>query len=308
MWRVLDFLQLASFKRRWMQSHAQLPTPLVLDERCVRVFFGSRDGRGYSHVGWVDLRLIGEPLRVEVIDVSEEPVLTPGPIGFFDEHGVFPSCVVQHDGRFLLYYIGWNKGCEAPLFYTSIGVAASDDGRSFRKLSRAPLLSRSEVDPCLVTSPHVYKDDGTWRMTYVSGIGWFRDAQGRLQSRYHIKSAIGSSPFDWVREGQIAIDLSDGETNIARSSVLKRSDGTYEMWFSVVDAVTGKYRIGYAMSDDATEWARNDLRSGFGQAPLFASEMMCYPSNFVTASGRFMLFNGNAFGSSGFAIARWEQP
>lgn len=305
MWEVLEFVELASFRRPWMLTHAQLPTPLPLGGDLVRVFFASRDLRQYSHVGYVDLLFDVASSSIAVTDVCPEPVLAPGPIGFFDEHGVFPSCIVPYEGRLLLYFIGWNKGSEAPLFYASIGMAESLDGRKFTRVSPAPLFSRSAVDPCLVTSPHVFRDGDTWRMTYVSGFEWYRDEVGYLRSRYDIKSAVGSDPFEWSRCGSVAVGLQNGETNVARSSVVKLTNNKYAMWFSYVHRDVGKYRIGYAESTDAVTWSRDDQRSGVDRLPSFASEMMCYPSVFLLSGAMFMLFNGNNFGAEGFGIARW---
>lgn len=287
-----------------MVSHAQLPTPMVLGEGLVRVFFASRDARQYSSIAFVDVQIGSED--VEVVSVSRLPVLSPGPIGYFDEHGVFPSCVVRDRGKWLMYFIGWNKGYEAPLFYASIGLAESDDGENFQRIGVAPMLARSTHDPCLVTSPHVIDLGNRWLMTYVSGIGWHRDAQGRLQSRYHIKLARGNSPREFVREGQVAIDLADGETNVARSSVISLRAGLLGMWFSYVHSSIGKYRLGYAESTDGIHWSRNDSNAGVSDTPDFASEMMCYPAVFEVSGSRYLLVNGNGFGAQGFGIAVWR--
>lgn len=305
MWTFERFFHLRELAQPWMVSHMQLPTPLVLPGGAVRVFFASRDSRQYSHIGFVDLGR-GVDGRLEVLSVASEPVLVPGPIGHFDEHGVFPSCALRRDGSVLLYYIGWNKGCEAPLFYASIGVAESHDGSHFEKLSPSPVLARSPVDPCLVTSPWVMQDGERLTMTYVSGIGWYRDAQGRLQSRYHIKSARGVSPLEWIRQGDVAIDLGEDETNVARSTVLCRGEAQYAMWFSYVRKSVGAYRIGYAESRDGLLWHRKDSASGIQALPPGADQMMCYPAVFELGQELYMLYNGNGFGSEGFGLLRWR--
>jgi hypothetical protein len=304
MWEFKPFLALDSFGRTWMHSHAQLPTPMLVDSQTVRVFFASRDKRQYSSIGFVDLRIEGD--SVTVSRTCEHPVMSPGPLGYFDEHGVFPSCIVRDGDRWLMYFIGWNKGFESPMFYASIGVASSQDGEVFQRLGDAPLLSRSGCDPCLVTSPNVIQYNGRWLMTYVSGIGWFRDDDSRLLSRYHIKLAEGSSPLDWERNGHVAIDLRHGETNAARSSVFEVRKGVLGMWFSFVHSAIGRYRIGYAESTDGLYWHREDAASGISDLPDFGSEMLCYPAVFELDGQRWMLVNGNGFGARGFGIARWK--
>lgn len=277
---------------------------MLITDHLVRVFFATRDLNQHSSIAFVDIDISSK--NFDVIATSKQPTLSPGPIGFFDEHGIFPSCIIRYDDKWLMYFIGWNKGHEAPLFYASIGLAESDDGVTFRRTSSAPLLARSEHDPCLVTSPNVISFGGRWLMTYVSGIGWHRDSQNRLQSRYHIKSAQGNSPLSFNREGAVAIDLAAGETNVARSSVITLPSGRLGMWFSYVNSTIGKYRLGYAESNNGATWTRDDSRAGIAHLPDFGSEMLCYPAVFQTIGKRFLLVNGNNFGSQGFGLALWR--
>lgn len=302
MWKKIAFYSLPEGRPERAHSHAQLPTALVLEDR-VRVFFAARNASQHSSVDFVDLSLDGE--RVIFSAYSDHPVLTPGGIGTFDEHGVFPASILKHGGKYFMYYIGWNQGIEAPLFYASIGLAVSEDGEKFVKYSAAPVMSRSEHDPCLVTSPHVYIEDGLWRMTYVSGVGWSRKTDGTLQSHYHIKYAESVDGVAWRRDGVVAIDFAPGETNIARSWVVKSADNFYKMWFSFVSATIGKYRIGYAESRDGKVWQRNDAKAGIDVDDMQAREMICYPCVFQFAGKAYMVYNGDNFGKSGFGVAVW---
>lgn len=306
-WQKIGFFALPRGKHTWMQSHAQLPTPMVINDGLVRVFFATRTTSQRSHVAYVDLVISADGENVCVERISSGPTLSPGPCGYFDEHGVFPSCVVHFNGVYYLYFIGWTQGVEAPLFYASVGLAISEDGLNFERDSSAPLLARSEHDPCLVTSPHVYVDDSGWRMSYVSGIKWSRNADGGLQSHYHIKLAKGSGPRQWLRDGQIAIDFAPGETNIARPAVVKDQYGFYRMWFSYVHADIGKYRVGYAESVNGTDWVRKDNLAGVGLDSEECREMVCYPAVFKLAGRYYMLYNGDQFGKAGFCIAKGEE-
>lgn len=299
MWKKIFFYHLPA-ELPAAVSHAQLPTVLCFAD-FVRVFFAARDERQYSSIYSVDLALQGDEVRV----LSKVPTLclAPGEIGQFDEHGVFPASIIAIEGRYHLYFIGWNKGATPPLFYAAIGLAFSDDGLKFRRYSVAPIMGRSEHDPCLVTSPNVYRDGESYRMTYVSGVKWTRESYG-LQSHYHIKHAVSSNGIDWLREGRIAIDFAQGETNIARSTVVKNGDDSYEMWFSYVNQQVGRYRIGYASSSDGWSWKRNDRLAGIDVDLEACKEMICYPCVFDFHGSRYMLFNGDAFGRDGFGMAR----
>lgn len=284
----------------WMRSHAQVPIADHISGDLYRVYFASRSEDQISRIGWVVVDL-GTSMRL--LEIGTSPVLEPGDIGTFDEHGVFPSCIVNSDNGKLLYYIGWNKGYRAPLFYASIGLAISTDGgQSWQKCSSAPILSRSKHDPCLVTSPHVLWHSGRFRMTYVSGIRW-KQVSGTLKSYYHIKYADSVDGVEWNRDGRIVIDFADeSESNVGRSWVVQGAKRCH-MWFGYVRD-GGSYRMGYAHSLDFLTWVRDDRAAGIDVSTSgWDSEMICYPSIVTHGGCAFMFYNGNRFGKDGFGVA-----
>lgn len=285
--------------RPWMRTHASVPTPFQLDGSRYRVFFSGRDEANHSHVGFFDVDL-NDPHRI--LAASPDAVVAPGPMGCYDAEGVYAESAVRHGQQVWLYTIGVTTGHTSPLFYASIGVAASDDGgTTFRKRTAAPIMQRSEFDPCLVTAPFVLHDEGRWRMWYVSGAEWKREAHG-LQSRYFVKYAESDDGVEWRRDGRVCLDLQGDETNIARLWVV-RDGGLYRGWYSVGARRAG-YRIGYAESADGLEWTRLDDRAGIAPSiEGFDSEAQAYPA-VVKHDGRwFMFYNGNSFGREGVALA-----
>ncbi|MEW6096965.1 MAG: hypothetical protein AB1567_10670 [bacterium] len=283
----------------WMESHAQLPTVDYIGGEIYRVYFASRDKHQKSHIGYIELDIT---CPTKILNLSQEPVLEPGPIGFFDEHGVYPSSIVSADGKKYLYYIGWNKGAEPPLFYASIGLSISEDGgRTFYKYSKAPIMARSEYDPCLVTSPFVMIENGRWKMWYTSGIRW-EVIDEIPQSYYHIKYAESKDGINWIRKGTIAIDFkTEKEKNIARPCVLKENS-LYKMWYSYNQGLG--YRIGYAESKDGITWIRKDKEAGITISDSgWDSEVIAYPYVFRHKDKKYMLYNGNKFGKEGFGLA-----
>ena len=232
-------------KVEWERSHCQLPTAIKLNENLVRVFYASRDKMQRSRVGYFDFDFDDE----KVIDKSTRPILDVGAIGTFDEHGIYPSSVIKVEDTFYMYYIGWNRGIEAPLFYTSIGLAKSKDCVNFEKHYDSPILARGGCDPTLVTSPNVIADNGSFTMYYVSGVEWTRNANNKLNSRYHIKIAKSQDGIEWSRDGKVAIGFKiESETNIARASVVY-FNGKYHMWYCYVSQ-PNSYKMGYAKSID----------------------------------------------------------
>lgn len=290
----------------WVVSHCQLPVADHIGKDIYRVYFASRDKRQYSHIGFVDIN-IKDP--VHIINFSTSPLLSPGPVGCFDQHGVFPSSIVSFENKKYLYYIGWTQGIRQPLFYASIGLLMSEDaGKTFSRYWPSPIMARSQFDPCLVTSPHVFREGNIWRMTYVSGVRWEELPDRSLKSFYHIKYAESLDGIEWKREGKVVIDfVSPDETNIARSSVI-REDGKYKMWYSYIKAPHFKYRIGYAESENFVEWIRMDLDSGINVSPNeFDDEVQAYPYIVKHDGKKYMFYNGNNFGKNGFGLAVWEE-
>ena len=192
-------------------------------------------------------------------------------------------------------------------FYFYAGLAASGDGgRSFERVSRAPILERSEVDPFLTASPWVLVEDGGWRMWYVSCVGWEPTPNGP-RHRYHIKYAESADGIRWAREGRVCVDFASAEEYaFARPCVIKESAGVYRMWY----AVRGKrYRIGVAESADGLTWTRHDDAAGIDvSASGWDSEMIEYPVVFDAAGRRYMLYNGNGYGRTGMGLAVLDQP
>jgi len=273
-----------------------------LDDNRARVFFSSRDSTQRSHIVSVTVALSADGELEVVQPPGSQPVLAPGPLGCFDDHGVFPASLTEAaDGRLFLYYVGWNPGPRPPLFYATIGLAISDDeGATFRRRGPAPVMARSDHDPCLVTSPCVRVEDGLFRMWYVSGFRW-EERKDQLVSYYHVKYAHSRDGIEWRREGHICIDLTPGETNIARPCVLLDADG-YRMWYSH-NAGSG-YRLGYAESADGLNWTRLDERAGILPSDDgWDAGAQAYPWVVRLAGREVLLYNGNGYGREGFGAA-----
>jgi predicted GH43/DUF377 family glycosyl hydrolase len=301
-WRKLGLVFCPDGAASWARSHAQLPTPLQLEGSLYRVYCATRDVRNRSYISYFDLDLEhpSRPLRT-----SERPVLSPGLLGCFDDHGVYPASVVRDGREIRLYTIGWNPGPRPPLFYASIGLAVSrDGGETFEKVGRAPLMARSEHDPCLVTSPVVRKEGDVWRMWYVSGYAWIEDDYGVPESHYHIKYAESKDGIHWRRDGRICIDHAHpGEKNIARCWVLEGDGERYAAWYSFAASGRG-YRIGYASSPDGLTWRRRDGEAGIGPSEDgFDANALAYPAVVRHGACLFMFYNGNGFGRDGVGLA-----
>lgn len=264
-----------------------------------RVFFSTRNDENRSHIGYVDID-INKPQNI--INISDSPVLSPGALGTFDDSGTMGSWITNDGGKKYLYYIGWNLGVTVP-FRNSIGLAIQENG-VFKKYSEGPVLDRSIHEPHFAASSCVLVEKGLWRMWYLSCTKW-EIVEEKPRHYYHIKYAESNDGIHWKRERTVCIDFKDSrEYAISRPCVI-RDDDCYRMWYSHRG---DSYRIGYAESSDGLQWTRKDELAGIDVSPTgWDSESVEYPFIFDHKGQRYMLYNGNAYGKTGFGLAVLEQ-
>ena len=299
-WKKYGLIFCPSKENETFYTHAAVPIAQHLFEDIFKIIFSSRDinNRSYTNYIVVDLN---EPSTI--LDWSKKPLLTPGELGCFDDSGSMASWLIEHNNTNYLYYIGWNLGVTVP-FRNSIGLAvmrASAD--EFTRFSKGPVVDRTMEEPHFTASCCVMIDNNIWKMWYLSCTGW-EIINGVPKHNYHIKYAESDDGLNWRREGVVAIDFAgSNEFAISRPSVLKDKDG-WHMWYSYRGE---SYRIGYAQSPDGINWTRLDHLVGMDvSAEGWDSEMIEYPFVFDHKNKRYMLYNGNGYGRTGFGLAVLE--
>ena len=80
--------------------------------------------------------------------------------------------------------------------------------------------------------------------------------------------------------------------------------GIYKMWFCYEKKV-GKYKIGYAESNDGVKWKRNDKKANIcaGKKDEWDSKMIAYPHVIKHKNTKYMFYNGNDYGKEGIGLA-----
>lgn len=286
----------------WHRSHCQNPFVQPLSPTRYRVHFACRDDKNRSRGGWAELE-IGDG-RLRVVRAAQQPSLELGRLGAFDDSGAMPGCLVQDDDRLLLYYTGWTLARTVPFFFF-VGVAESKDGgETFRRLSEAPCLGRNRHDPFLTGAPWVIREQGRFRMWYISATEWIGgEAEGAPPVHYYsVKHATSDNGLDWETDDRLCLPYLDNEHAIARPVVVPVQGG-YRMIYSA-RRLGETYRIYGARSADGLSWQR-DAGMLLDVAPSgWDSEMVCYGSPLEHAHGSFLLYNGNAYGKDGFGAAR----
>ena len=298
-WRKLGPIFRPDNHYPWMRSHAANPVAEHRGGDLFRVYFSSRDEHNRSSIAWIEIDL---RRPTQVLHICERPVLQPGTTGAFDDSGTSIGCLVRRaDGARLLYYVGWNLGVTVP-WRNSIGLALSAAADAeFTKHSRAPILDRHELDPYSLSYPWVLAEGGSWTMWYGSNLTW---SASQADMSHVIKRAESKDGIAWQRDGATVVGLRGGsEIALARPCVLKEA-GRYRMWYSFRGE---RYRIGYAESHDGRAWTRLDERAGIDVSPSgWDSESIEYPQVFDHGGRRYMLYNGNGYGKTGFGLAELE--
>jgi hypothetical protein len=300
-WKKLGLIFSAAGNSGWMATHAMSPCVRALGAGDFRVYFSTRDRLNRSRPASLDFN-IANPTRI--FNLSEAPLLELGRLGAYDDSGVIPTCVVANNGSQYMFFSGWCLGKTVP-FYSFNGIARETEGGGFIKLANYPnALNRSASDPYSTFAPFVLFDNGKWRMWYVSLVKW----EGDKKHYYHIKYAESADGLAWTPLDIVCIDFaSPTEFALGRPMVVK-DNNLYRMWFCS-RALNGidTYRIRYAESADGTRWARKDDQAGIDVSEQgWDSLMICYPFVFDHDGQRFMLYNGNDYGRTGFGLAILE--
>ncbi len=309
-WSKKGLIFVCDSNQQWNKSYASVPTVYKIDEKRLRIYYTSRDIQNRTNISFIDVQA-DKPDNI--IYIHNKPVLTHGNIGMFDDMGAMVSHVFDVGVEVWMYYVGWNVR-NTIAYHNSIGLAISQDGgMTFEKFSKGPLFDRTYKEPYFSSIPFILKEDNIWRMWYSSATKWV-EYDGKTEPYYHIKYAESKNGIDWKRESKVAINFKDkDECGIVRACVLK-DNSIYKMWYSYrflqdyrVDKIKS-YRIGFAESKDGINWIRKDEDIGIDISESgWDSEMIQYPFVYDYHDKRYMIYNGNIFGKTGFGYAVLEE-
>jgi predicted GH43/DUF377 family glycosyl hydrolase len=255
---------------------------------------------------------------------SANPVLSPGSSVFrcpmtgrataWEKDNVFnPAAVVRGNKVYLLYRAEDDSGAGIGLHTSRIGLAASSDGKSFRKRSSPVLFPTNDnqkafdwpggcEDPRVVEAP-----DGGYVLTYTA---WNRKtatlsvATSRDLVHWHkhgpafAKAGGGRWVKDWSKSASIVCRLTGDHLVAARIA------GKYWMYW-------GEGQIRAATSTNLIDWtpvtdtkgryvALMDRRPGKWDSDL----VECGPPAVITHAGIVLLFNGKNAAQNGDPAVR----
>lgn len=278
-------------------THTSNPLAVHLKDDVFRVFFSARNEENRSSVGFIDIDI----LTREIKKISNETTFKYGTDESFYSHGVSIGNIYRVDEKDYILFMGWQ--------IRNGGHWRGDIGRLLlkdeAKLSLAPknaFMSCDDEDKVSLSYPWVMYDEGIYKMWYGSTDNW-SSSNGEMV--HVIKYATSKDGISWRKHG-LAIPFEIGVAQaFSRPTVFKDSDG-YHMWFSYRSGDGTKYRIGYAHSFDGLKWDRKKDSGIDVSITGWDNEMICYPFVFEHKGKKYMLYNGNDYGKTGFGLAVLE--
>ena len=290
----------------WNKAYASVPTVYKIGNGRLRVYFATRDEINRTHISFIEVEAENPG---NVLYIHDQAIIKPGTPGMFDDCGAMPSHVIDVNDEVWMYYLGWNVR-NTIAYHNAIGLAISKDGGiTFQKYSEGPLFDRDYKEPYYSAVPYILRENDVWKMWYLSNTKWV-EYKGKSEPYYHIKYAESADGINWNRLGKVAIDYRDEhECGIVRACVIK-DVGNYRMWYAHRNLEDyridrkNSYRIGYAESLNGIDWNRKDSQVGIDVSESgWDSEMIEYPFVYDYNGKRYMMYNGNQFGKTGFGYA-----
>lgn len=287
------------FSPDWLEkcsyTHTTCPTILYLEGKINRVYFQSRDKENIGRIFYFDAEA-DNPNKI--LAFSSEPVLSPGLKGSFDHHGVFPCSVLKiNSDTVYLYYVGFKRIPDSKYeLFTGLAIS-KDNGLSFIKHQNNPILDKTPEEQELRGGPSVILEDGLFKMWYVAGSDWVKDAYNKIVPLYSLKYMESHDGINWPKSGKLIKKPSTNEHGFGRPLIYRNQD-SYEIIYSVRNLSTG-YSMRMAKSDDGLNW------EDYYEFPKGASDDDQHMSfgAFTNQENRNLLYyNGNEFGKSGMLL------
>lgn len=173
----------------------------------------------------------------------EEPIVSLGMDGEFDDRHIFAPAVAEEGGKFSLWYSG-SRGTPGNRVFR-LGLATSYDGKRFEKHVGNPVLefadgAHSILTPALSRNANgsVLRENGKLRM-------WFSSAMLGKSGLHTLHESTSSDGVHWEAPSEPLAE------NAYCPTVLKTERG-YEMWFS--DVSRRPWVIRHATSEDGRRW------------------------------------------------------
>jgi hypothetical protein len=183
---------------------------------------------------------------VKFTPAKSNPVLSPGPLGSWDERITERGWFMYENGMYHAWYGGWKGNYDhAVSNFVKLGYAFSTDGVHWTKYSGNPIYSQHWIEDVVVVkngdtyclyAENEYAGDGDWAT---------------------IDLYISSDRVNWTRYGKVLSPAGTGwESNqVGTATVWKETNKWYMLYEGFGSGSAGK--VGLATSQDGKSWTRH---------------------------------------------------
>ncbi len=290
-------------------SHCQVPKPYLIDDTTLRIYYGTRDIKNITSTSFLEVEA---ETPEKILYVHNAPVMDTGGNGTFDEYGVMPGCFLKEGADLIMYYTGWSKSKDYP-YCVFIGIARSvDGGVTFERGTINPVVINESIS---CSQPFVINMDSKWIMWYSSFTGW-EMTNGTNNSIYEpsygLRAAYSTDGLNWETDDIPILQIDENTFNVVNPTIWIENEKwhmlfSYRRRYDFRENPENSYRIGYAASNDGISWDIPVLDVLPVSDKGWDDSMISYPAVYLHKGKKYLLYNGNGFGKSGFGYAVAEE-
>lgn len=270
----------------WSESHLSCPSPIHIKESSIiRVYYTSISSDNKGYISYYD---VDENDPTKIVYEHDQPVLSYGMKGTFDDNGVFCVSIIRRDEQFELYYIGFELS-DKIRYKIFTGCATSKDGINFKRVSTTPLLDRVKGQEYFRGGPFVYRKDNQYKMLYIGGGSWVTTPMGE-KPEYNIFEVSEISKFKYTDYEPVKMfDYKLDQHGFGRPVSYTLHNIEY-LFYSTRSVETGLYRLDGEVRNSGEAVDFSPLYEATGESEL------CYFTPISVKNRNFVFFNDGNFG------------
>ena len=257
---------------------------------CFDVYVTRENGRYRMDFSWRPKRALAVTFSDDGLNWETPRITLERDVESGWEDNVNRNCVLKVDQKYKMWYTGQAKG------QSFIGYAESDDGITFHRVRRAPvMLPEREWEIPSVMNPCVIFEDGVYKMWYAAGETYEPNVLAYAESQDGI---------NWVKHKEEPVFCAEPlnvyeQNRVGGCQVLHTADMEYVMLYIGYENIH-KAQICMARSDDGiSNWERSVLNPIVSPTPDTWDADACYKPSFLwnEVQNRWMLWYNGRNGS-----------
>ena len=285
----------------------------------LRLYYSGGDRDGHQRIC-----LATAPIDQPTEFTRRGVVLDLGESGHFDSAWCVLPMVVRFGDRWHLYYSGKDDSPRGLQSFWGIGLATSDDGLHFERLSTFPIITGDQTPQFpdnrgIAGGGTILQElrlDGSthYRLYYTLATGTPDADDIRVDQEKHCAVCHSTDGLRWTDHRVVLsprVSVSTEDAAVAAPWVW-RDGNLYRMMYCGIGTRWGYYSMSEAVSTDGYTWDRGEGDENLALTPNPASEwesqMVEYPSIVDEGNHLRLFYCGNGYGMTGIGTATANVP